>query len=227
MGDPHGGLKAIQQVLSRANFDFKNDKLIVLGDVADGWPEAAESFDYMIDNVKNLIYVRGNHDQWLKDWLKYGKRPDIWTLQGGQNTIKSYLNHPDFPEIGKKHLEFLKKTPFYYLDEENRLFVHGGIDLDKKPEDNGKMYLMWDRDLWDLRHRSDIHRKAIMQYKEIYVGHTSIYRFSHKPINYNNIWFMDTGGGWEGQLSVMDIETKEIFQSDVVKELYPNERGRN
>ena len=227
MGDPHGALKAIKQALGRANFDFENDKLIVLGDVADGWPEAAESFEFLLTKVKNLVYVRGNHDQWLKDWLKEGKQPMIWTMQGGKNTLKSYLNHVEFPEIGKRHLAFLKKTPFYHVDEKNRVFVHGGIDLEKKIEENEKMYLMWDRDLWDKRHRSDIHRKAILQYKEIYVGHTSIYRFSHKPINYNNIWFMDTGGGWEGVLSVMDIDTKEIWQSDIVSELYPESRGRN
>jgi serine/threonine protein phosphatase 1 len=137
------------------------------------------------------------------------------------------LNHPEFPEIGKRHLEFLKKTPCYYLDESNRLFVHGGVDLSKKIEDNTKMYLMWDRDLWDQRHRSDMIRRAIQRYREIFVGHTSIYQFSHLPIKYGNIRFMDTGGGWEGKLSLMNINTKEVFQSDVVKELYPEARGRN
>lgn len=148
-------------------------------------------------------------------------------MQGGQNTLNSYLNHPLFPEIGKKHLKFLKSTKCYYRDEKNRVFVHGGINLDKKLEENEKKYLMWDRQLWDGRHNSDQSRKAIMQYKEIYVGHTSIYRFSHKPINHLNIWYMDTGGGWEGVLSVMDIDTKEVWQSDIVKDLYPETRGRN
>ncbi|HLN19155.1 MAG TPA: metallophosphoesterase [Patescibacteria group bacterium] len=226
MGDPHGALRAIKQVLERASFDYEKDRLIVLGDVADGWPEVAESLEFIITEVKNLVYIRGNHDQWLKEWLKYGRRPDIWTLQGGQNSITSYLNHPQFPDIAKKHLEFFKMTKCYHLDEKNRLFVHGGVDLDKKLEDNTKMYLMWDRDLWEKRHSSDTSRKSIMRFKEIFVGHTSIYRFSHRPIHYNNIWFMDTGGGWEGVLSVMNIDTKEIFQSDVVKDLYPESRGR-
>lgn len=226
IGDIHGAYRALKQVIARSNFDYEQDKLIVLGDVADGWPEVAQCFEELL-KIKNLVYVRGNHDQWLKDWLKEGKQPLIWTEQGGRNTLESYLTHPDFPEIGKKHLAFLKKTPCYYLDEENRAFVHGGIDLKKPITENGKQYLMWDRDLWDLRHRSDIRRLAIQQYKEIYVGHTSIYRFSHKPLQNCNIWYMDTGGGWEGVVSMMDIDTKEIFQSDVVKELYPEERGRN
>lgn len=224
MGDPHGALKAIKQVLWSSKFDFDNDKLIVLGDVSDGWPDVAESFEFLINEVKNLVYVRGNHDQWIKEFLEFGKQPLIWTMQGGRNSWLSYMKNP---ELMKKHLAFLKKTPCYYLDEKNRVFVHGGIDLKKKIEDNEKMYLMWDRDLWDMRNNSDLKRRGLMQYKEIYVGHTSIYRFSHKPIKYGNVWFMDTGAGWEGVLSLMDIDSKEIWQSDVVADLYPNSRGRN
>lgn len=222
MGDSHGGLKAIEQCLQRAKFNFTEDKLIVLGDTADGWPDVAESFDFLIDNVKNLVYVRGNHDQWLKEWLQYGRQPLVWTMQGGQNTLKSYLKHPDFPEIGKKHLAFLKKTPCYYLDEENRLFVHGGVDLTKSIKENTKRYLMWDRALWEERYSLGEN-----EYREIYVGHTSIYRLSHFPLSYHNVHFLDTGGGWEGVLTIMDVDTKEFWQSDIVKDLYPEERGRN
>jgi len=36
---------------------------------------------------------------------------------------------------------------------------------------------------------------------------------------------MDTGAGWSGKLTIMDIDTNEFWQSDVVKDLYP-EGGR-
>ena len=36
-----------------------------------------------------------------------------------------------------------------------------------------------------------------------------------------------TGAAFIGKLSATDIETKEIFQSDILKDLYPNEMGRN
>jgi serine/threonine protein phosphatase 1 len=227
MGDPHGGLLAIQQTLQRANFNFTEDKLIVLGDVSDGWSQTSQSFDFLIDNVKNLVYVKGNHDQWLLEWLEFGRQEMIWTEQGGRATLASYLSREDFHEVSKKHLAFLKSAKCFYLDDKKRLFVHGGIDLSKKLEDQTERYMMWDRDLWEFRHRSDNIRKGIMRYKEIFVGHTSIWRFSHMPIKYGNVWFMDTGGGYEGSLSLMDIDSGEVFQSDPVKELYPNDRGRN
>jgi len=37
---------------------------------------------------------------------------------------------------------------------------------------------------------------------------------------------MDTGAGWSGVLSMMNIDTKEIFTSDHVDTLYPGITGR-
>lgn len=224
LGDSHGAYRAFLQVMERSAFNYEEDRLICLGDVSDGWPEVPELVEEIL-KIKHLIWVRGNHDQWLKDFLKEGKQPDVWVLQGGAYTRDSYLFRR--PELREKHLAFLRHTPFYYVDDQNRLFVHGGFEPGVPMEKQDKMVLMWDRRLWDNRNNSETKRVPILQFKEVYVGHTSIYRFSHKPIQNGNVWFMDTGGGWEGVLSLMDIDTKEIFQSDVVAELYPETRGRN
>jgi serine/threonine protein phosphatase 1 len=221
LGDVHGGLKALKQVLERSNFDYENDKLICLGDFADGWTDTAECFEEIF-KIKHLMYTRGNHDQWLKDWLKYGKRPDVWLYQGGENTVSSYHRNPE--SWKKKHFAFLKAMPIYYIDEENRLFLHGGCSQSGlHPKDTDKMFLMWDRDLWHNRHNL-----PPLPFKEVYVGHTSTWRLSDVPVNKSNVWFMDQGGGWEGKLSLMDVDTKEFWQSDVVAHLYRDETvGRN
>lgn len=221
IGDVHGGYRSLKQVLERSKFDYDNDKLICLGDFADGWTETFECFEEIF-KIKNLVYVRGNHDQWLKDWLKQGKQPIVWTMQGGRNTIDSYMKHD--PKEWKRHLEFLKKTKQWYVDDKNRVFVHGGVSMNGLPvEKCDKTFLMWDRELWDNRH-SDF---SIYPYDEAYVGHTSIWRFSHLPLTFNKVTFLDLGGGWEGKLTMMDIDSKEVFQSDIVLELYPECRGRN
>lgn len=236
MGDSHGAYKAFLQVMDRSNFDYENDRLICLGDVSDGWPEVPELIEELL-KIKHLVWVRGNHDQWLKDFLKEGKQPDVWTLQGGEVARKAYLFR--HPELREKHLQALKNTFFYYVDTENRLYVHGGyepgvhpqstIDNKAKNGQDGKMYLMWDRQLWDNSRRSDMKRRLCLDdFKEVYVGHTSIYHLGyHEPVERNKVWFMDTGGGWEGVLSVMDVDTKEVWQSDLVSSLYPEVRGRN
>ena len=45
-------------------------------------------------------------------------------------------------------------------------------------------------------------------------------------VHVSNVWAMDQGGGFEGKLSIINVKTKEYFQSDLVKDLYPNHKGR-
>ncbi|MDQ3290959.1 MAG: hypothetical protein M3Q05_06675, partial [Bacteroidota bacterium] len=48
-----------------------------------------------------------------------------------------------------------------------------------------------------------------------------------QPLQMGNVILMDTGAAFTGCLSIMDIDSKEVRQSDPLMELYPDERGRN
>lgn len=215
IGDLHGGYKALLQVLERSNFDYENDRLISLGDIADGWTEVVECFEEFF-KIKNFVMVRGNHDQWLKEYLSSGDKPDMWVKQGGQNTLMSYYKHGE--EMEKKHLAFLKTTKHWYVDEKNRLFVHGGF-IDGVPlEEQDKMDLMWSRRFKQMHQLCE----EVQDFSEVFVGHTTVWRESQVPLQIGKVTFMDTGGGWEGKLSMMNVDTREVFQSDLVSELYPS-----
>jgi serine/threonine protein phosphatase 1 len=41
------------------------------------------------------------------------------------------------------------------------------------------------------------------------------------------VWNIVTGAVFTGKLSVLDIDTKQLWQSDVVQQLHSKERGRN
>jgi serine/threonine protein phosphatase 1 len=219
IGDIHGASRALRQCLDRASFDFNNDTLISLGDVADGWPETRQSID-MLMNVNNLIYILGNHDFWTLEWMVTEVVDDVWYDQGGNATIDSYKSG-----IPKSHIEFLKNARMYYLLD-NKLFVHAGIIPTLSIEAQSTHTLLWDRNL--ARIALDFHLKEIngkfTSYDEVYLGHTPV-PFSH-PIKSSEIWLMDTGAGWSGVLSMMDIHTKEVFVSDAVPSLYPGVSGR-
>jgi serine/threonine protein phosphatase 1 len=63
--------------------------------------------------------------------------------------------------------------------------------------------------------------------KEIFIGHTSTLLWKKtEPIHAANIWNLDTGAGSHGKLTIMDVETKQYYQSDLASLLYPNEKGR-
>jgi serine/threonine protein phosphatase 1 len=235
IGDVHGSNKALLQVLEKSGFDKESDLLISIGDIADGWNEVPECVDTLL-SIKNLIAIRGNHDVWCYDWFEYGRTPIIWTQQGGQATIDAYVRTGQITE--DSHREFWKNQIDYHIDDENRLFIHGGWDyLEGFP--HGAMIPVnagsiakechWDRSLLEGARSAfgDKNRegkfKALEQFKEVYIGHTAM---NGVPKQFGNLWNMDTGAGWNGQLTIMDIDTKEFWQSDFTTVLHVGERGR-
>ena len=234
LGDPHGGYKAMLQVFERSGFNKKEDELIVLGDVCDGWPQVKECFDLLVE-CKHLQYVMGNHDYWAYEWyntrLGYGVPEIMWISQGGQATIDSYGGITG--HMPEEHLKILENAHIGIEQVRNgkkQIFVHGGIDPQKKFEKQDPQNVMWDRELIQnarLKHNSKPNYKY-GGYDDIFVGHTTTMWFNKDtlPMHKCNVRNLDTGGGWGGVLTIMDTETKEYWQSDRVKTLYPEERGR-
>lgn len=234
-GDIHGSNKALLQVLEKSGFDRESDLLISLGDVADGWNEVPECVDTLL-SIKNLIAIRGNHDVWCYDWFEMGASPLIWTQQGGQATLDAYVRTGKMTE--DSHKAFWKNQVDYHIDDDNRLFIHGGWDYVEGfprgamlPVNAGSIAkeCHWDRSLLEGARSAfgDKNRpgkfKVLEQFKEIYIGHTAM---NGEPKQFGNLWNLDTGAGWNGQLTIMDIDTKEFWQSDNVKELHPDQLGR-
>lgn len=239
IGDIHGGLRALHQIIERANVT-KEDMLIFLGDYVDGWSESPQVIDYLLDLNKNqeCVFIRGNHDELLLDWL-LGDTTNIdesmWYKHGGEATVLAY------EKVSSKkkqiHINFLKALQDYYLDEENRLFIHAGFT-----NMNGIHYeyfpklFYWDRTLWEsaLALDSSIPRdsiyypKRLTLYDEIYIGHTPVTKINETiPIQKACVWNIDTGAAFKGPLTIMDIDTKEFWQSEPLNDLYFNEKGRN
>ena len=46
-------------------------------------------------------------------------------------------------------------------------------------------------------------------------------------MNVFNIWNIDTGAGFSGKLTILNVDSKEYWQSDFTKSLYPAEYGRS
>lgn len=232
IGDIHGAYKALLQVLERSGFSKEEDQLICLGDVADGWSETPECFDELL-TIKNLIYILGNHDEWLYNWLKYGDQPLLWIRQGGQATIEAYMRR--FMEEGTvfslQHAELLKKANIYYVTHDNKCFIHGGFNWHFPIIQTDKNTLLWDRHLFEVACMWEEQQKELIivkEFNEIFIGHTSTsYTHPHmEPVHVSNIWNLDQGAGWHGKLTLMNIDTKKFWQSDITKTLYPYEKGR-
>lgn len=229
MGDIHGGYLSLMQCLKAVNFDYENDTLIQLGDVSDGWSQTPQVVEELL-KIKKLIKIRGNHDAWTLEFLKFGTITDIHYNQGGKATIEAYRNmrlYSDYDE--SKHLKFFEDQVNYYIDDNNRLFLHAGYQSEEGVgKDQRQSNYYWDRSLWGKAMSAGKQQLTkTSMYSEVYIGHTTTMMWSIVyPMNKSNVWNLDTGGGFGGKLTIMDIDTKEYWQSDFVKDLYPNEIGR-
>ncbi|WP_026933002.1 metallophosphoesterase family protein [Christiangramia echinicola] len=236
LGDLHGGLKALIQLLEKIDLST-SDELIFLGDYVDGWSDSANTVSYLIELAKqnSCIFIRGNHDDLAHKWLKTGEMNEKWLEHGGQSSLNAYRNFTE--EDKKKHKKFFSEMVNYYQDQDDRLFVHAGFTNLHGPEfEYHETAFYWDRTLWEMalaineEIKLDDFRypKRLKHFKEIYIGHTPVTRIGETtPVKKANIWNVDTGAAFKGPVSAIDIDSKEIYQSDPVHSFYPNEQGRN
>lgn len=236
IGDIHGGLLALKDLLQQLNLEEK-DQLIFLGDYVDGWSDSAHVISYLIDIKEklNCRFIKGNHDDLVLQWLTTDFNNEKWLQHGGESTKKTYENFNK--TTIDLHINFLENLENYIIDEQNRLFLHAGF-----ANMNGPKYefhqdtVYWDRTLWEtaialdpnLKKEDKNYPKRLKLFKEVYIGHTPVTRLgSTDPIKAINIWNIDTGAAFKGPLTALEINSKEIFQSQPVYEYYPDEVGRN
>jgi serine/threonine protein phosphatase 1 len=236
IGDIHGGYKALIQVLDRAKVTSQ-DQLIFLGDYVDGWSETPELLSYLIQlkEERDCIFVRGNHDDLVLDWFKTGNSNPKWLQHGGDSTMKAYETVN--PTLKNLHQRFLENLTNYHIDSQNRLFLHAGFaNMHGPASEFHANTVYWDRTLWEMALAMDTsltpsdhaYPDRLKLFNEIYIGHTPTTRIGEtKPMNLANLWNIDTGAAFKGPISLVDIESKQVWQSDPVHELYPQETGRN
>jgi serine/threonine protein phosphatase 1 len=245
MGDIHGAHKALQQCLERSGLDKQHDTLIQLGDIADRFGEVYECVEELL-KIPNLFAIRGNHDAWLNDFVFSGYHPTQW-CQGGAGTAKSYLrligkedklflsgsgyktalNPADIPE---DHRQFFSHQHLYHIDESNNCFVHGGFNRHLKFKGQHQEIYYWDRELWAEalsynaaeKHRQDGQKfRMVTEFNQVFIGHTSTINWkTDQPMKAANIYNLDTGAGYAGRLTIMELGSKQFWQSDPVNKLY-------
>ena len=244
LGDVHGASRAMNQCLERSAFEFGNDRLIQLGDVVDGFAGVYECVETLL-RVKHLVALKGNHDDWFLEFIRTGYHPTGWDY-GGKETAISYLKLSgrerlihrsregyktalDPKDIPESHRKFFETQVPYHIDDENNCYVHGGFNRFlsfalQRPET-----FYWDRELWlaALDYKFMKQRNPAMgpfinfcDFNEIYIGHTPTVNWeTDEPMRAVNVLNIDTGARQGGKLTIMNIRTKEYWQSDVVEEL--------
>jgi len=202
-------------------------------------PETFECVEELL-KIKNLIAIRGNHDDCWYQSIRTGNQNLLFN-KGGKETLESYIKNCyvereyvmkmsgystdyEFTDMPISHYTFWKNQLPYYIDKDNNLFVHGGFNrhhLIEETEKYGNISdLWWDRDLlhaarsYSSMKNNEYPFKNKNNFKEIFVGHTPVQYFNEStPQKYANVWDLDTGCGKGYHLTIMDLETKEYWSS--------------
>lgn len=217
IGDIHSHYDEMIELFECIKFNFDTDILISLGDLVDRGPKPIEVIETLMQ-VKNFIHILGNHDEWCYQHLKFNRQSTDWTSQGGASTLNAYSKNP---KVKEKHIEFFEKAKLYHIDEDARLFVHGGFNH-RIPFDlqiDNKELLIWDRSLVLTAIEYDQSGLTFKEFTEIFVGHTPTQFIKESiPKRFSNLWMLDTGVYISGKLTIMNIETKEYWQSTGIEE---------
>jgi len=203
IGDIHGSFDRLQDLMQKIPINFANDTLVFIGDYIDRGPGSVEVVEYLLDlkkRVSGAIFLKGNHEDMLEKYLD-GTDRFTYLLNGGQNTLDSYLSKTDrsgsFP-IPPDHMEFFKSLRLYY-ETEAYIFVHAGLRPKVPLASQETEDLLWIRDKF-------IYSKYNFG-KPVVFGHTPL----EKPLVEPNKIGIDTGAVYGNALTCVQLPDMLFF----------------
>jgi len=205
IGDIHGCYDRLKALVEKIPIDFSRDTLLFIGDYIDRGPHSAEVVDYLLQlkkRVKEVIFLKGNHEDMLDKFLN-GDDRFTYLLNGGQQTLDSYLKKPVQPKsfpIPPDHVEFFKSLRLYYETEEF-IFVHAGLRPRTSLENQSTEDLLWIRDNF-ISTKYDFGKRVIF-------GHTPL----KKPLVEPNKIGIDTGAVYGNALTCVQLPELVFFKA--------------
>ncbi len=205
-GDIHGCLDKLERLMDEINPDLERDTLVFLGDYIDRGPDSKGVVDYFLglrETAGKVICLRGNHEQMFLDYLRNQGNRDLYFLNGGMNTLRSYglseidpIGEADLPE---RHLRFFKSLlPFHETEE--YIFVHAGLRPGRPLEKQNREEMIWIR--------GDFIFGPCEFGKTVVFGHTPF----HQPFVEDCKIGIDTGAVFGGRLTCLELPERKFHQ---------------
>jgi serine/threonine protein phosphatase 1 len=203
IGDIHGCYDKLLNLLERLPIDWSADQLVFMGDYIDRGPKSFEVVDYLIvlkAQHPDIVFLKGNHEQMLEDYLS-GKDRITYLYNGGQQTLESYMRHADTGAkhpIPDRHLRFFESLAMFF-ETEDYIFVHAGLREDLPLHQQGPEDLLWIREQFIYTTRSFG--------KRVVFGHTP---FDEPLVEPNKIG-IDTGAVYGNKLTCLQLPEEKFF----------------
>jgi len=217
IGDVHGYRDLLAELLEKIDADFAagnaaERRIVTVGDYCDRGPDSSGVFELLSRRVEGgeLVCLRGNHDQYILDFLDDPFQSGAhWLRMGGRETVLSYGIDREFepdPQrmarefaraLPRRHLDFLQSTRFSH-EIGDYFFAHAGVRPGRELEHQDPHDLMWIR--------KEFHDHAGDFGKVVVHGHTPHDAVEVLPNRIN----IDTGVYMNGLLSCVRLEGTKL-----------------
>jgi serine/threonine protein phosphatase 1 len=208
IGDIHGCLEKLEDLMSKIVIDRHKDTIVFIGDYIDRGKSSKEVVDYVIklqNQCKKVVCLLGNHEQMFMHYLD-GVNEGLYLGNGGRATLDSYdILVSDNIEKRKakvplEHRKFFKSLlPYYETDK--YIFVHAGIRPEVPLNEQAIDDLLWIR--FEFIHNENDFGKTVV------FGHTPM---RDLMIDKNKIG-IDTGAIYGGKLTCVELPDVKIYQA--------------
>jgi len=238
IGDIHGCLDELKELLNKCKYNKETDRVIILGDLCDRGPYSIESIRFV--NQMGFDCVKGNHDlkheKYYNHFQKKKENPKykipVKPFYGDKLKIQEQLT--------KEDINYIQSLPFYIDLNYNWLAVHAGVEPNIPIEEQNDERLCHIRyiDKDTLRQKSLTGKyeqpENSIFWDEVYNGNyniiyghnvNSLYEPKIFKTN-NNKWIIgiDLGCCFGGKLCAMILEKNNDFSFEFVqakKEYWP------
>lgn len=228
-GDIHGKWEKFQSAYRKVKFNPAKDLLVFLGDYLDRGEEPVPVMEWVMEHYgqKNMIFLRGNHEQMFYEALKerkeqiglldflFGSPKGMWLRNGGSITYEEIKKTGREEALIDSWLKLIEQMPLYaevVINDQPYWFMHANCNPALPLAKQALKDLLWER---TLASHPEFHQGM----QVIALGHTPVQALGYegKPqwLQEGRLVLMDTGSFLEkGKISCADLLSRNIFQSD-------------
>jgi serine/threonine protein phosphatase 1 len=207
IGDIHGCLHHLEQLIEKLPIRKEKDLLVFIGDYIDRGTDSRGVVDYVRQLQENLyptVCLLGNHEQMFLDYLA-GQNEETFMYNGGLESLASYgftgRNKISTADLPPEHLSFFQDLQHLY-ETDDFIFVHAGMRPGVPLSGQRLADLLWIR--------FDFIRSDYDFGKTVIFGHTPLSRtlpfYGVKKVG------IDTGAVYGGRLTCLELPEMRVYQ---------------
>ena len=214
IGDVHGCLLTLRELIERRLAISKTDLVVLLGDYVDRGPSSKGVLDYiehLIDSGYKVVPLRGNHDDMMIRARYSARYEDSALRNGGVETLRSF-GVDSYQDVPIKYLDIVDQLPMVF-EQDDVVCLHASFNREASDPLHDYESILWKRledDNTDERGR------------RIICGHTPVTEEEmRRRIDNNEKIIVDAGCVYYdrvgyGQLAAIDLDSFELtFQQNI------------